>query len=524
MDRPPAGAGPSDLKHRIEPMKSMTRALTVSASVLALAGPAAAQSVPSLVSQAGDSYFTAAAGQLQELLARQPNVREAKNVILFVGDGMSIPTITAARIRQGQEAGSDGESNHLAFEDLMPHVALSKTYTNDAQVADSAPTATAMVAGVKSNNGTLGVTANVENDVCASQKGEEVTTIFELAEAAGYATGIVSTARITHATPASTYAKTAQRDWEADSDLSGEAVANGCKDIAAQLVDWPAGNGFEVILGGGRSNFMLESQADPEDAADMGARADGRDLVAEWQAKYNDASYVWNQEGFAAVDPASTGHLLGLFESSHMQYEADRDTTPTGEPSLTEMTTKAIDVLSRNENGFVLMVEAGRIDHAHHAGNAYRALEDTIALDEAVKAAYEMVDPEETLIVVTADHGHVFTIAGYPGRNNPILGLTGENADDGKPYTTLGYMNGPGAVSGERPDLSEVDTEAPDYLQQALIPLEESETHSGDDVGIYAQGPWAHLFDGVVEQNLIYHVMAHATGLPEKAALNAVSN
>ncbi len=170
------------------------------------------------------------------------------------------------------------------------------------------------------------------------------------------------------------------------------------------------------------------------------------------------------------------------------------------------------------------MVEAGRIDHAHHAGNAYRALEDTIALDAAVKAAFDKVDPEETLIIVTADHGHVFTMAGYPERNNPILGLTGEAADDGKPYTTLGYMNGPGAVAGERPDLSEVDTQAPDFLQQALVPLEESETHSGDDVGIYAQGPWAHLFDGVVEQNLIYHVIAHATGLPEKAVLNGLSN
>ena len=126
------------------------------------------------------------------------------------------------------------------------------------------------------------------------------------------------------------------------------------------------------------------------------------------------------------------------------------------------MTAKAIDVLSQNDQGFVLMVEAGRIDHAHHAGNAYRALEDTVALDAAVQAAYDKVDPEETLIIVTADHSHVFTIAGYPERNNPILGIAG-TADDGKPYTTLGYMNGPGAVAGERPDLTDVDTADPDY-------------------------------------------------------------
>ena len=200
-----------------------------------------------------------------------------------------------------------------------------------------------------------------------------------------------------------------------------------------------------------------------------------------------------------------------------MQYETDRDKDKGGEPSLAEMTAKAIDLLSKNEDGFVLMVEAGRIDHAHHAGNAYRALEDTVALSDAVKAAYDKVNPEETLIIVTADHSHVFTIAGYPKRNNPILGIAG-SADDKKPYTTLGYMNGPGAIKvGEpRADLTDVDTHDPDFLQQALVPLGESETHAGDDVAIFAQGPWAHLFQGVVEQNMIYHVMAKATDMAAK--------
>ena len=125
-----------------------------------------------------------------------------------------------------------------------------------------------------------------------------------------------------------------------------------------------------------------------------------------------------------------------------MQYETDREKDKGGEPSLAEMTAKAIDMLSQNNDGYVLMVEAGRIDHAHHAGNAYRALEDTVALSDAVKAALAKVNQEETLVIVTADHSHVFTIAGYPKRNNPILGIAGEG-DDKKPYTTLGYMNGP---------------------------------------------------------------------------------
>ena len=130
----------------------------------------------------------------------------------------------------------------------------------------------------------------------------------------------------------------------------------------------------------------------------------------------------------------------------------------------------------------MLMVEGGRIDHAHHGTNAARALEDTDAFDLAVQAALDMTDAEDTLIIVTADHSHTMTLAGYPPRGNPILGKvqypTGAfaMAADGKPYTTLGYMNGPGAaVRGKcRPvravraaDLTDTDTSANDYRQQA---------------------------------------------------------
>ncbi len=495
--------------------------LALGSSLLAMTAASTAAFAQDTIIQSGDSYFTAAQAELSRKIAEQQNVTRAKNIVLFVVDGLSVPTITASRIHEGQLRGVDGESNVLSFEALLPYTALSKTYTHDAQVADSAPTATAIVAGVKSLNGTIGVTQKVTADNCASQKGAEVTTLFELAETAGLSTGIVSTARITHATPAATYAKVAGRDWEADKDLPEEAVAGGCKDIAAQLIDWPAGNGFEVIFGGGRGNFMLESQADPENAEQTGARKDGRDLVAEWQQKYNDGAYVWNKEGFDAIDPAKTGHAFGLFNRSHMQYEADREKDAGGEPSLAEMSVKAVDMLSTNPDGFVLMIEGGRVDHAHHAGNAARALTDTIAVAEAVQAVYDKVDPAETLIILTADHSHVFSIAGYPERNNPILGIAGV-ADDKKPYTTLGYQNGPGAKLDEpRADLSNVDTTDIDFLQQALVPLGESETHAGDDVVIFAQGPWAHLFHGVVEQNLVFHVMEHASDLANRAALAA---
>lgn len=142
--------------------------------------------------------------------------------------------------------------------------------------------------------------------------------------------------------------------------------------------------------------------------------------------------------------------MLGLFERSHMEYEADRSGDTGGEPSLAQMTAKAIEILSQNRRGYVLTVEAGRIDHAHHAGNASRALRDTIALSEAVQTAVDMAG-RDILVVVTADHGHTPTINGYPERGNPILGIGGEG-DDGLPYTTLSYANGPGADT-DRADL-----------------------------------------------------------------------
>ena len=183
------------------------------------------------------------------------------------------------------------------------------------------------------------------------------------------------------------------------------------------------------------------------------------------------------------------------------------------------MTRAAIQRLSNKAEGFVLLVEGGRIDHAHHAGNAYRALADFAAMDEAVQTALDLTDPSETTIMVTADHSHVFTMAGYPARGNPILGLVNADEDgapatkDGKAYTTLGYMNGPGAVAATgRPDPADTDTMAKDYQQQALIPLG-SETHAGEDVALKAIGPGAYLVSGTIEQNAIYALMAHALGL-----------
>ncbi len=476
---------------------------------------------------------------------------KAKNVILFVGDGMGISTVTAARIMAGQLEGKLGEEHQLSFE-ALPFSGFAKTYNVDAQTPDSAGTMTAMASGVKTDAGVIGVDEDIERGNCATVAGNELVTATELAEIAGKSTGIVSTARITHATPAATYAKTADRNWEDVSDMPEAAVTAGCEDIASQLVNFEANlearyaglnvDGLEVVMGGGRRHFLPKDAAfNSADAVSSveGDRTDGRDLTAEWKAKYPAGQYVMDQAGFDAINADTTERVFGLFNESHMQYEADRANDVAGEPSLSEMTAKAIDVLDNNDNGFFLTVEAGRIDHAHHAGNAYNALSDTVELSKAVQVALDKTSIEDTLIIVTADHSHVFTIAGYPKRGNPILGKVvpvGSDepslAADNMPYTTVGYTNGGGfrdlgdetdadagynfaPVTG-RVDLTDVDTTTPGFHQEAVVPLG-SETHAAEDVGVYAVGPGAHLVTGTNEQSLIFHVMDYAADLVKQA-------
>ena len=489
----------------------------------AVATPSAAQAPP----QVADSYYRAAQADLAVKLRLRPNTNRAKNVILFVGDGMGVNTLTVARIYAGQKLGVDGES-YVTTIDAMPYAALVKTYAHDAQVSDFAPTATALMSGIKTLNDLIGLDQTALLDDCPGSKTKHVGTLFETAETAGYATGIISTARITHATPAAAYAHIANRDWENDAALPAAAKAAGCPDIASQLLAWPYGDGFEVVLGGGRAQFTPNTQADPEHPAQRGLRTDGRDLIAEWRARNATGAYVWNKADFDAL-PASTPRVLGLFEPDHMQFEADRSGDVAGEPSLAELTRKGIAMLSRSRRGYVLLVEAGRIDHAHHGGNAARALADTVALDEAVKAALGMVDLRDTLVVVTADHSHALAMNGYPKRGNPILGVVvGVDdkpmiASDGKAFTTLTYGTGPGGSSQPRVDPRTVDTTALDYRQQSVAQTS-SATHGGEDVAVRAAGPFAHLFEGTIEQNLIYHVIRHALRISDRAAPAAPRN
>ena len=435
---------------------------------------------------------------------------KAKNVILFIGDGMGISTITAARIYAGQKLGQTGEEYVLPFEEF-DNVALVKTYNTNAQVADSAGTATAMHSGEKTKIGVLGVSSKVRRGDCASGLANPLPLLGEQVKERGMALGIVSTARITHATPASVYARAADRNWEADAGIPEGERGKGCDDIATQLVnaDW------DVALGGGTGSFFGKDKG--------GRRADdAADLPAGWVARTG-GTYVTTSAELSAA-PADKP-VLGIFSPSHMTYMAEKTGDKgASEPTLTQMTSSAIARIKDDPDGYYLMVESGRIDHGHHAGKAGFALEEAVEFANAIEYAIQNTDPNETLILVTADHSHVFTIAGYPRRGNDILGLVvppsdggGEvaeaaKADDGKPYTTLGYGNGPGSIANlaERP-MPETGVNA---QQQSAIPTG-SETHAGEDVALYGQGPGAERVRGVIEQNLVYDIIVKALGWKE---------
>lgn len=482
-------------------------------------GAAQAQDIPA--AQTGSSWYTAADAALQARLALQPNTNRAKNVILLISDGQGVGTNYAARMFAGQKAGGFGD-DFVQTHEAFPHLALVKTYNVNAQTPDSAPTAGSMNTGVKQIFNTINLDPEKAiNKDCTSEAGNKLVTFAEMQSAAGKSVGVISTARITHATPAAVYAKTADRNWE-------DAVPEGCtdsKDVADQLIDQMKAGVIDLAMGGGRRHFVAEGNN--TDEGGKGKRADGRNLITE--ATEAGIQYAWNTDTFNGLSLDGTTPVLALLEDSHMKYEADR--ADTDEPSLEAMTRAAIEFLSKNENGYYLEIEAGRVDHANHDGNAYRTLTDAQQFTAAIAAADELTDDADTLIIATADHEHAIAFNGYCGRGSPILGLCYDIKEgqlehssepnlgaDGKPYTVIGYLNGAGSVlkeqtdgtySGARPDLTQEEATDTEYLQQALIPMN-SETHSGEDVAVYAKGPFAHLFDGTIEQNYIFHVMNHA--------------
>jgi alkaline phosphatase len=437
----------------------------------------------------------------------QAQASDAKNVILFIGDGMGPSVLTATRL---YKVGEEGNLEIMS----LPRSARIKTFSHDAQTTDSAPSMAAYTTGVKMNNEVIAMSSNTKAvapskdangnkgiNNCTGDNGTPVPTILELAKAAGKSVGAVTTTELTHATPAATYAHICHRD--AAYAIAEQAVPGGAGFNAA------LGDGVDVLMGGGANHWT------PYSASNKGGRADGRDLTAELGAQ--GYQYVTTQSDLAKIE---SDKVLGLFSAkSHLDYELDRVAKGAAntQPSLSEMTAKAIDLLSQNSQGYFLMVEGGRIDHALHATNAKRSLTDAVALDEAVKTALGKVDLADTLIVVTADHDHTMTINGYAAKGNPVLDLvkngdgSTQNDVDGKPFTTLVFGNGPNRAD-VRPTLTSDQVMADDYLQETGVKLG-SETHGGGDVMLFADGAGSSRFKGTLDNTKVFGKLKEALGL-----------
>ncbi|XP_072384783.1 alkaline phosphatase-like [Diabrotica undecimpunctata] len=444
----------------------------------------------------------------------------AKNVVLFVGDGMGVATATAARILRGQRLGKRGEDHDLAW-DSFPAVALAKTFNMDAQIGESSACATALMCGVKTNFETVGLDARGRFENCFSSFSSRVPSLIDWAQESGKSTGIVTNTRITHATPAALYGHSPSRYWEDDSKVP-PAARKSCKDLARQLIENDPGRNINVLLGGGRRHWLPKVAHDPEMTKEEGRRLDGRNLIDDWvrdkKKRSLKAQYVWNKGQLDQIDPNQVDYLLGLFSYSHMDFEADRDPGSGGDPSLADMTRSALSILLKNPKGFFLVVEGGRIDHAHHYNNAYRALDETLAMETALLAALALVNPTETLIVVTSDHSHVLTMGGQATpRGHPILGPDSKVSDvDGQPYTTILYGNGPGFAT---PRIVPMNTssaaEDRNQVHGSAVPRQWA-THGGEDVPVYALGPLATtLFTGTFDQSYIPHAIAYSACLGE---------
>ncbi|GFS61234.1 hypothetical protein NPIL_648621 [Nephila pilipes] len=266
-------------------------------------------------------------------------------------------------------------------------------------------------------------------------------------------------------------------------------------------------------MGGGRRHFIPSNQRDRDGAP--GSRNDSRNLLDDWRFLMKSNKYksalVFDNEELKKLKTDDVDYILGLFHSDHLPYVAERPSLNKTYPTLPEMTETAIKILSKNPEGFVLLVEGGKIDVAHHNNWAMKALEEGVEFDQTIAKAQDLTKEEETLMVVTADHSHTFTVGGnYPMRGSNILGLGGVSDVDNKTFTTLGYHNGPGYKPNSRErNLTEEEAVNSEFRQDSTFPML-YETHGAEDVPVYAKGPWAHLFHGVHDQSYIPYVMGYA--------------
>ncbi len=395
----------------------------------------------------------------QSMNASKP-VNVAKNAIFFIGDGMGIAQLTAGRLYYG---GSHAKLNYERFE----FTGLSKTYSSDNYTTDSAAAATALASGVKTYNGSIGMT---DPKWEKGDKSRQLQSLTDLALKSGKSVGLITTTRITHATPASFFAHVSDRDMESE--------------IAAQVVT----SQVQLFIGGGRSYFL------PKDEG--GKRKDGRNILDE--LRQSGARVLLSMKDLAQMQDLSS-KVVTLFSQDHISYIKQDESAP----KLADYMSEAIRLLSQNPNGYFLMVEGGRIDHASHLNLTHEALVEMGEFDHAIGTAMDLTSRNDTLLVMSADHETGgLSISGYGplemGQGTNVLGDVLSRDLRAKPRKILSWASGPG---------------------HSLYPMD-SAAHTAVDVVVAASGPGARAFSGWMGNNEIPLKIAESMGLEFSSEVN----
>ncbi|UUZ86265.1 alkaline phosphatase [Paenibacillus sp. P26] len=464
------------------------------------------------------------------------NSKNAKNVILMIGDGMSANIRTAARVvSKGIE---EGKFKGWLEMEKMDHMGMITTSGMDSIVTDSANSASAYATGHKTAVNAEGVYPDNTADPLDDPRVENIVELVKRTK--GMATGIVTTADVTDATPAAMATHTRKRS-------TSEAITN---------MFFESGSRPDVLMGGGLEWFLPKDQG--------GKRTDGKSMIDSFKtAGY---SYVTNKTELSANQ---SDKILGLFRPGNMNVYFDREYTKpnnpdivgkyTDQPTLMDMTAKAIDALDNNKNGFFLMVEGASIDKMAHPMDFERTIWDTIEFDKTVGLAKQYAqEHKDTLVIVTADHGHSMTLNGTydtvaaAGKTGEELReIVGTYANSKFPtYTDAdgdGFPDNPDsqwkivAGWGNHPDYNEDYLTNPKPVNPTIqdpnvkdkawyianpdkdpngihfngnLPHEEStEVHTFDDVPVNASGPGAELFSGYLDNTKVFKNMVTALGI-----------
>lgn len=420
---------------------------------------------------------------------------EIKNIIVLIPDGMNVSCTTLARWYQG--------GTPLAMDEMAS--GLVRTYWAGGPITDSAPAATAFSTGYKSTDKYVGVNAKEAtmpgvSKVEPADAKKPLVTVIEAAKTKGMATGIVSTSEVQHATPAG---YTSHYPGRSDYALLGEQQVY---------------NGLDVVMGGG-GKYMTD-------------RADKEDLKAELAMM--GYQYVTGRESMLSI---KSGKLWGMFSNDAMAMDMDRAVNAPTQPSLAEMTAKAIDLLSRNPNGFILMVEGSEIDWAAHANDPIGIISDTLAFDKAVKVALDFAKNDgSTMVLAMSDHGCGGITIGNSSTSSsyssdvlskfldPLkkAAMTGDglekllNADRSNIVEIMAKYYGITDLSGQ--EIMDIKNAAAGSLEYTVGPMISKRSgigwtsggHTGEEVVLYSYLPGNGRISGVVENTYIAEVVAEA--------------